>query len=85
MATHGWDLVFEGSVVRVTDQDELQRVAEAFSDNGWAPEVRDGGLWAEFSAPSAGPPPWYAYRLVADVVYAFGTAPPYGATRWQFG
>ncbi|MFP3908046.1 MAG: pyridoxamine 5'-phosphate oxidase family protein [Acidimicrobiales bacterium] len=84
VATHEWDLVVEGRAERVTDRAELERVADAFRDGGWEPEVRDGALHAEFSAPSAGPPPWYLYRVEAEVVYAFGTAPPFGATRWQF-
>jgi hypothetical protein len=28
--------------------------------------------------------PWYLYRVTAERVYAFGTAEPYGATRFSF-
>lgn len=45
---------------------------------------RDGALHAEFSAPSAGPPPWYVYEATPTTTYAFGTAEPYGATRFRF-
>ena len=37
-----------------------------------------------FSAPSAGPPPWYVYRFKFDKVIGVATAEPYGATRWRF-
>ena len=40
---------------------------------------------APYSAPSAGPPPWYLYRLTFDTVFGVATAEPYGATRWRFG
>ena len=32
----------------------------------------------------AGQPPWHAYRVTPTTIYAFGTAEPYGATRWRF-
>jgi hypothetical protein len=40
-------------------------------------------LTAEFSAPSAGPAPWHVYRLKSSTVFAFGTAEPFGATKFQ--
>jgi hypothetical protein len=84
MATVPFDLVFEGTAARVADADELERVARGFADEGWPATARDGALWAEYSAPSAGPAPWHAYRFVPDRVFAFGTAEPYGATTWEF-
>jgi hypothetical protein len=41
-------------------------------------------LTAEYSAPSAGPPPWDVYQVTPQTVYALGTAEPYGATKFQF-
>lgn len=38
----------------------------------------------EFSAPSAGPPPWFLYEFTPEDVYAVGTKEPGGATRWTF-
>ena len=55
-----------------------------FGAGEWEPEVRDGAFVAEYSAPSAGPPPWYVYRIDSNRVYALGTAEPYGATRFDF-
>ncbi|HET9971201.1 MAG TPA: hypothetical protein VFQ68_23400 [Streptosporangiaceae bacterium] len=41
-------------------------------------------LTAEFSAPSAGPPPWHVYRLTPLAATALATVEPGGATRWRF-
>ena len=84
VATEPFDLVVEGRAERVTDPTELQTVAETYAAGGWPASVGDGGLTAEYSAPSAGPPPWYVYRVVPSRVYALGTAEPYGATRFDF-
>ncbi len=54
-----------------------------FATAGWAPEVRDGAFQHEYSAPSAGPPPWYLYEFTPETVFGVATAEPYGATRWR--
>jgi len=54
--------------------------ARMVSQHAW----ENDAFTAEFSAPSAGPPPWYLYRVTAERVYALGTAEPYGATRFSF-
>jgi pyridoxamine 5'-phosphate oxidase-like protein len=82
-ATHPFDLVVEGRAERVVDAAELQTVAEAYAAHGWPARVEGDALTAEYSAPSAGPPPWHVYRLVPSRVFAFGTAEPYGATRFD--
>ncbi|HZD69650.1 MAG TPA: pyridoxamine 5'-phosphate oxidase family protein [Actinomycetes bacterium] len=84
VATHEFDLVVEGEAAKVTDDAKLQRIADAYAAEGWQPTVRDGALYAEFSAPSAGPPPWHVYGVTPATVFALGTAEPYGATRWRF-
>jgi pyridoxine/pyridoxamine 5'-phosphate oxidase len=84
VATHPFDLVVEGEASVVTDDATLRRVAQEFTDHGWEATVQDGALVAEFSAPSAGPPPWHVYQVVPETVYALGTAEPYGATRFRF-
>ena len=78
------DLVVEGTAVRVTDDAALQRLATHFADGGWLASVKDGALTAEFSAPSAGPPPWYLYEVKPAVAFGVATAEPYGAMRWRF-
>jgi nitroimidazol reductase NimA-like FMN-containing flavoprotein (pyridoxamine 5'-phosphate oxidase superfamily) len=84
VATEPFDLVIEGDAVKVTDEPKLKRIAEAYSRQGWSPTVRDGALYAEYSAPSAGPPPWHVYEVMPRTIYALGTAEPYGATRFRF-
>jgi hypothetical protein len=84
VATHGFDLVLEGDAVKVTDDAKLNRIVEAYRAQGWQPTVRDGALYAEYSAPSAGLPPWDVYEVRPATVFALGTAHPYGATRWRF-
>jgi hypothetical protein len=83
VATHPFDLVIEGSASRVTDADELRSVADEYNREGWPAQVDGDALTAEYSAPSAGPPPWHVYKITPSTVFAFGTAEPYGATRFD--
>lgn len=85
VATHPFDLVLEGSADRVVDPAVLQAVAAEYNAGGWPCSVDGDALTAPFSAPSAGPPPWYVYRFTPATVFAFGTAEPYGATRFDLG
>jgi hypothetical protein len=80
----GLDLVVEGTAARVTDQPTLHRVAERYAAQGWPAKVSDGALTAEYSAPSAGPPPWNLYTVTPTTAFGVATAEPWGATRWQF-
>ena len=83
VATQPFDLVVEGAAERVIDPDELEAVAGAYAAQGWPARVDGDALTAEYSAPSAGPPPWYLYRVEPSTVYALGAAEPYGATRFD--
>jgi hypothetical protein len=83
IATHPFDLVLEGTATCVVDAAELAAVATEFAAQGWPAQVDGDALTAEFSAPSAGPPPWQVYRLTPATVFAFGTAEPYGATKFD--
>jgi nitroimidazol reductase NimA-like FMN-containing flavoprotein (pyridoxamine 5'-phosphate oxidase superfamily) len=80
----GIDVVFEGKATRVTDTPTLQAVVAKFHEGGWPAEVEGDAFTAPFSAPSAGPPPWYLYRFTIDTAFGVATAEPYGATRWRF-
>ncbi|TDE07481.1 pyridoxamine 5'-phosphate oxidase family protein [Jiangella asiatica] len=84
VATDPFDLVVEGKAVKVTDEATLQRVCGAYNSEGWPAIVRDGALHADYSAPSAGPPPWYVYEVRPATAYVLGAEDPYGATRWTF-
>jgi pyridoxine/pyridoxamine 5'-phosphate oxidase len=78
------DVVVEGTAQRVTDGATLERLAERFRQGGWPASVRDGSLTAEYSAPSAGPPPWDLYVLTPTQAFGVATEAPYGAMRWRF-
>jgi hypothetical protein len=80
----GIDLVVEGTAVRITDRPTLLRLAERYAAQGWPASVSGGALTAEYSAPSAGPPPWDLYVVRPTTAFGVATAEPSGATRWQF-
>ena len=81
----GIDLVMEGAAVKVTDDETLQHLAERYAAQGWPASVKEGAFTAEYSAPSAGPPPWDLYVLTATTAFGVLTIEPGGATRWRFG
>jgi PPOX class probable F420-dependent enzyme len=86
VATGDFDLVVEGEARKVTDRSTVAAMAERWAAGGWPARVDDTGLalTAEFSAPSAGPPPWFVYRLAPQTATALLTVEPGGATRWRF-
>jgi hypothetical protein len=86
VATHEFDLVVNGEAARVTDPVVVRAMAERWAAGGWPARVDDSGaaLTAEYSAPSAGPPPWFVYRITPRTATALSTVEPGGATRWRF-
>ena len=84
MALPAMDLVFEGRAERVTDDATLQRLAGRYADSGWPARVEDGAFTYDYSAPSAGPPPWYLYAITPTTVFGVTQGEPGGATRWRF-
>jgi Pyridoxamine 5'-phosphate oxidase len=80
----GIDIVIEGTAERVNDDATLQRLAKRYGDQGWPARVENGAFTHDYSAPSAGPPPWNLYELAPVTVYAVLSAEPGGATRWRF-
>jgi Pyridoxamine 5'-phosphate oxidase len=80
----GLDLVLNGTVARVTDRPTLEQVASLYRAGGWPAQVEGEAFTAPFSAPSAGPPPWYLYRFTFHTAIGVATAEPNGATRWRF-
>ncbi len=81
-----FDLVVEGEAAVVTDPSTVAAMAALWAEAGWPARVDDTGvaLTAEYSAPSAGPPPWFVYRLTPYRATAVLTVEPGGATRWNF-
>ena len=86
VAAREFDLTVKGEAHKVTDPDTVAAMAARWAAEGWPARPDDTGraLTAEYSAPSAGPPPWYVYRLTAASATALGTVEPFGATRWVF-
>jgi PPOX class probable F420-dependent enzyme len=86
VATHDFDLVVDGTADKITDQETVRDMAARWAAEGWPARVDDTGraLTADYSAPSAGPPPWFVYRLTAQKAIALATIAPGGATRWRF-
>src|ERR1700736_6734288 len=86
VSTDDFDLVVEGEARKVTDPPTVAAMAARWAAGGWPARVDSTGraLTAEFSAPSAGPPPWFVYRVTPVAATALGTVEPGGATRWHF-
>jgi PPOX class probable F420-dependent enzyme len=86
VATDDFDLVVEGTAAIVTEPNVVADMAARWAAGGWPARVDDTGtaLTAEFSAPSAGRPPWRVYKLTPRAATGLGTVDPGGATRWQF-
>jgi hypothetical protein len=80
----GIDLVFEGTAIRVADRPTLLRLAKRYAAQGWPASVSGPALTAEYSAPSAGPPPWNLYLVRPSTAFGVATTDPPGATRWRF-
>ena len=85
-ATKEFDLVVDGDAELVSDPETVAAMAAQWAEGGWPARVDDSGvtLTAEFSAPSAGPPPWFVYRITVRQATALQTEEPGGATRWRF-
>ena len=84
MSLEGIDLVVEGVAVRVTDDATLQRIAKRYGEQGWPAVVKDGAFTYDYSAPSAGPPPWDLHAVKPVTVFGVLSDEPGGATRWRF-
>ena len=86
VSTTQFDLVVEGEARPVTDRETVATMAARWREEGWPASVDDSGLalTAEFSAPSAGPPPWTVYRMALQRATALALDDPPGATRWDF-
>ncbi len=86
VATEEFDVVVNGDAVRVTDPTLVATMVDRWNAACWPARVDESGsaLTAEYSAPSAGPPPWTIYRITPRDAAALATVDPGGATRWRF-
>ena len=86
VSTEEFDLTVEGDAVAVDDRAAVADLAARWAAGGWPARPDESGtaLTAEYSAPSAGPPPWAVYRLTPRQATVVLAAEPGGATRWRF-
>ena len=86
VTTTEFDLVIEGEAQRVSDRATVERMAALWAAHGWPASVDESGLalTAEYSAPSAGPPPWSVYCIRLHRATALAVEDPAGATKWEF-
>jgi PPOX class probable F420-dependent enzyme len=86
VALHDYDVVVEGTAQRVTDRATVAERAEQWATAGWPCTVDESGigLTAPFSAPSAGSPPWFVYRIDPERATVLLTVEPGGATQFRF-
>jgi pyridoxine/pyridoxamine 5'-phosphate oxidase len=80
----GLDLVVEGTAAKVTAHATVERLAKRYAAQGWPASASDGAITAEYSAPSAGPPPWDLYAVMPVTAFGVATKEPFGAMRWRF-
>ncbi len=78
----GLDLTFTGRAVRVTEAATVQRIARIYAASGWPARATGSQLEAEYSAPTAGRPPWDVWTMAPESAVGLGGA---GAMRWRFG
>ena len=84
MSLKDMDLVVEGRGERVTDDETLHRLATRYAEGGWPARVENGAFTYDYSAPSAGPPPWSLYEITPTTIFGVLASEPGGATRWRF-
>jgi hypothetical protein len=81
------DVVWSGIPTRVTDTGELHDIAERYRRTyGWDVDAHADALTAPYGAPTAGPPPYLAFRIRPMTVHAIATgdASTGRSTRWTF-
>ena len=85
VATDDAHLVVEGEAAKVHDEARLQQVADVYASKyDWPVTVRDEAFYADYGAPTAGPPAYEVYELTPRMVYGFGTEESFSPTRWRF-
>jgi nitroimidazol reductase NimA-like FMN-containing flavoprotein (pyridoxamine 5'-phosphate oxidase superfamily) len=85
VASDTMHLVVEGEAVKINDEAKLQRVADVYASKyDWHVTVRDGVFYADYGAPTAGPPPFEVYEIAPTVAFGFGTEESFSPTRWRF-
>ncbi len=77
----GLDVVVEGTAARVTDRDDLQRLADAYEakyGSVWRFTVRDGAFHGDAGNVAL------VYEVRPTTAFGFGKGEPFSQTRWRF-
>ena len=85
LTVDGADVVVEGTAAKVTDPENVARIAEIWATRGGWPATPDEdgtGITAPFNAPGLGPPPWFVYRITPTE--ATSVTQKGSSTRWTF-
>jgi hypothetical protein len=78
------DLIVEGAATKVSDEEVLNRVGDAYKVKyGWQVAVRDGVFFGD-SGSGMGEIPWAVYQVAPARAFGFATDKGFGATRWTF-
>jgi uncharacterized pyridoxamine 5'-phosphate oxidase family protein len=79
-----FELVIEGTAERERSAPTLEKAVAAYAEKyGWIVTVRDGALDGE-GVPTAGPAPYWLYKLQPTLAFGFAAGGTAGAMRWQF-
>jgi general stress protein 26 len=76
----GFDLVVEGTAVRVTEETRLQALTRAYVEkygDDWRFEVRDGAFVGDGGTA-------LVFAVAPRTVFGFAKGDPFGQTRWRF-
>jgi pyridoxine/pyridoxamine 5'-phosphate oxidase len=77
----GLDLVVEGDAVRVTDEAQLQRVADLYEARygpDWHYDVRDGAIIGQGGNVAL------VFAVAPTAVFGFGKGAVFSQTRWEY-
>jgi general stress protein 26 len=77
----GLDLVVEGMAVQVSDEDRLQRIADAYQTKygaDWHYDVRDGALVGNGGNVAL------VFEVAPTIAFGFGKGATFSQTRWRF-
>jgi hypothetical protein len=79
----GLDVVVEGTAVRIADDAELQRLADAYEakyGSFWHFDVREGA----FHQPEREGSPAWVFEIAPSTAFGFRKGEVFSQTRWRF-
>ena len=84
----GFDVVIESDAVRITADDALRRIAEAYESKygeAWRFTVRNGAFYhGKGSIRETDVGDAWVFRVFPNKAFGFGKGEPFSQTRWRF-